>query len=248
MRPLLALCLLAPLAAACAPGGAEPAEEPAGVDAAVAAAPAVVDRDLPAIRDDGTLRVLFTYNSTGYFVYRGQVMGFEFRLLRAFAEDQGLDLHAVVVRDRRQLVRLLAEGRGDVIAARLLDREAAASEPPVLATRPLYETPPMLVQEIAGMEDPQLPEPVEDVIERQETTDVAETEPEEVRELRRAPKTREELRARLVTRPAHHAGRTVHLDRGSSYVHHLVELEERLCGEFLVFEHERETNPETAIE
>lgn len=245
MRRLLALCLVAPLAA-CAPGGAEPAEEPA----AAAAEPVVVERDLPAIRDDGTLRVLFTYNSTGYFVYRGQVMGFEFRLLRAFAEDQGLDLHAVVVRDRRQVVRLLAEGRGDVIAARLLDREAEAAEPPVLATRPLYETPPMLVQEIAGMEDPQLPEPVEEMIERQEeeTTEVAESETEEVRELVQAPKTRGELRARLISRPAQLAGRTVHLDRGSAYVHHLAELEDRVSGEIRVVELERAPNPETAIE
>jgi membrane-bound lytic murein transglycosylase F len=192
--------------------------------------------------------VLFTYNSTGYFVYRGQVMGFEFRLLRAFAKDQGLDLHAVVVRDPRQLLRLLAEGRGDVIAARLLDREAAAAEPPVLATRPLYATPPTLVQEIGGMEDPQLPEPVEEVIERHETTEVAEPESEEVRELRRAPTTPRELRARLVSRPAELAGRTVHLHRGSSYVHNLAELQDRLSGEIRVVELERASNAETAIE
>ena len=241
MRPLLALCLVAPLAAACAPGGIDRAEE--------AAAPAVVERDLPEIRDEGTLRVLFTYNSTGYFVYRGEVMGFEFRLLRAFAADQGLDLEAVVVRDRRQLFHLLAEGRGDVIAARLLEREAAATEPPVLATRPLYETPPTLVQEIGGMQDPQLPEPVEDVIEEheEETTEVASSERKEVRELRRAPTTPGELRARLISRPTELVGRTVHLDRGSSYVHHLAELQDRLSGEIRVVELERAPNPETAI-
>jgi membrane-bound lytic murein transglycosylase F len=234
---VLALSCLA-LLAACGPGGGD--EGPA------AAAPPV-DRDLAQIAEDGKLRVLFTYNSTGYFVYRGEVMGFEFRLLRAFAEEQGLELEPVVVRDRRELVRRLAAGEGDVIAARLLDREAERAGE-VLATRPLYETPPTLVQEIRGMDDPQLPEPVEDVIEEhEEGTEVVEPEPEEDRELRRAPDTARELRARMVSRPAQLAGKTVHLDRGSAYVHHLVELRDGMSGDIRVVELERALTPETAI-
>jgi membrane-bound lytic murein transglycosylase F len=239
---VLALSCLA-LVAACAPEG--------GGAAAAAAAPApAVDRDLAHIAEDGKLRVLFTYNSTGYFVYRGEVMGLEFRLLRAFAEDQGLELEPVVVRDRRELVRRLAAGEGDVIAARLLDREAAHHQGAVLATRPLYVTPPTLVQEIRGMDDPQLPEPIEELIEEheEEVTEVAEPEREEDRELRHAPETVRELRARMVTRPAQLAGKTVHLDRGSSYVHHLVELRDRLSGDIRVVELERSPNPESAIE
>src|SRR4051812_46197115 len=34
-----------------------------------------IARDLHAITAAGTLRVLFTFNSTGYFIYRGETMG-----------------------------------------------------------------------------------------------------------------------------------------------------------------------------
>src|SRR5689334_20484677 len=40
-----------------------------------------IDRDLPAIAAAKTLKILFTFNSTGYFVYRGETMGYEYDLL-----------------------------------------------------------------------------------------------------------------------------------------------------------------------
>jgi len=196
-----------------------------------------VELDLREIQEAGVLKVLFTYNSTGYFIYRGEVMGFEFRLLRRFAKDHNLDLEPVVVRDRTGLFALLDRGVGDVVAARLLEEEIGDAANGARITQPLYETPPKLVQEIRGMEDPQLPEPVEDVIENHEGGEVAESEPEELRELvEEAPRTRRELRARLVTRPAELAGRTVHLERGSPYRARLLEIEDRVTGEIRVVE------------
>src|SRR3712207_8965827 len=43
-----------------------------------------------SVRERGELTVLAPYNSTTYFVYRGEPLGYEYELLRAFAEAQGL--------------------------------------------------------------------------------------------------------------------------------------------------------------
>ena len=47
--------------------------------------PEPVRRDLAQIRERGTLTVLAPYNSTTYFVYRGEPFGYEYELLREFA-------------------------------------------------------------------------------------------------------------------------------------------------------------------
>jgi membrane-bound lytic murein transglycosylase MltF len=240
-RPLL---LLIPVLA-CRPSD-EAAPRAAAERAAETRPPAL--RDLPEIEEEGKLRVIFTFNSTGYFIYRGEVMGFEFRLLRAFAEDHGLEIVLRVTRDRREVFDLLNGGAGDVIAARLLQAEVAKSRTDVLATGPLYVTPPVLVQEVAGMRDPRLPEPVEDVVEKREGREVAASEREEDRELRQAPKTPVQLRARLLTRPAQLAGKTVHHERGSPYLGLLAELQDRATGEIRIVELESARSSEKAIE
>src|ERR687890_93782 len=47
-----------------------------------------VKRDLEEIRARGTLTVLAPYNSTTYFVYRGEPLGYEYELLREFAASR----------------------------------------------------------------------------------------------------------------------------------------------------------------
>jgi membrane-bound lytic murein transglycosylase F len=79
--------------------------------------PEPVRRDLAEIRERGTLTVLAPYNSTTYFVYRGEPFGYEYELLREFAGSQGLKLKMVVVTDPKSLLPLLNEGEGDVAAA-----------------------------------------------------------------------------------------------------------------------------------
>jgi hypothetical protein len=69
-----------------------------------------VRRDLDEIRERGTLTVLAPYNSTTYFVYRGEPLGYEYELLREFASSEGLTLKMVVVTDPKSLLPLLNEG------------------------------------------------------------------------------------------------------------------------------------------
>lgn len=76
-------------------------------------------RDLDDIRASGKLTALTLNNSTSYFVYRGQAMGYEYELLSLFANDIGVDLEIKVVPDTRTMFDLLNEGKGDVIACNL---------------------------------------------------------------------------------------------------------------------------------
>ena len=106
------------------------------------AAPPVV-RDLDAIMADRTLNVIFTFNSTGYFVYRGQTMGYEYDLLNLFAHDSGLQLNPVVVRDSKVLFEKLNKGDGDIVAAALA---ATTNQTELAMTDALYATKPVVVQ------------------------------------------------------------------------------------------------------
>jgi len=126
-----------------APPGGPPVPKP--LEAKVAKVPGVppIERDLPQIAAGKTLKVLFTFNSTGYFVYRGETMGFEYDLLELFARQNGLKLRPVVVRDAKAVFDRLNRGEGDIVAAQLA---AASTEQSVLMTQPLYSTTPVVVQ------------------------------------------------------------------------------------------------------
>ena len=121
---------------------------PAAPKALEAPAPVIpkaepVARDLDAIDADRTLRVLFTFNTTGYFIYRGETMGYEFELLSRFARERKLRLVPVVLRDSRGLYTRLNAGEGDIVAAQLVE---TPNESEVKQTAGLYETKPVVVQ------------------------------------------------------------------------------------------------------
>ena len=77
-------------------------------------------RDIDDIQKRDTLVVLSPYNSTSYFLYRGEPMGYEYELLREFAKQIGVVMKVVVVNDRDSLFAMLNSGRGDIAAARLI--------------------------------------------------------------------------------------------------------------------------------
>jgi membrane-bound lytic murein transglycosylase F len=78
--------------------------------------PAPIDRDLEQLSTNGTLKALTTYSGTSYFLYRGQPMGFEYELLKRFADHMGLDLQIVVTRNIDSLFVLLNQGTADIVA------------------------------------------------------------------------------------------------------------------------------------
>src|SRR5918998_4472165 len=104
-----------------------------------------VTRDLAQIRERGSITVVAPYNSTTYFLYQGEPLGYEYELLAAFAKDLGVALKIVVVTDPKSLLPALNEGEGDIAAARLIpnpDNQAVAA-----FTDALYHTDPVLVQQ-----------------------------------------------------------------------------------------------------
>lgn len=100
--------------------------------------------DLPEIRKRGKLVLLTENSSTSYYLYRGQGMGFDYELVRAFARDQNLELEVRILEDLNDMFDLLRKGKGDLIACNL----AVRAERDELAnfTTPLTETRQVLVQ------------------------------------------------------------------------------------------------------
>jgi membrane-bound lytic murein transglycosylase F len=194
---------------------------PKSAEAAPISAPDVapIARDLDAITADGTLRVLFTFNSTGYFLYRGETLGYEYELLSTFARENKLRLEPVVARDSRDLYDRLNRGDGDVVAAQLSipTGSAAAS---VAVTDPLYETAPVVVQRNGNSTAGATPTVAKALVREEH-----ETAPSSV-----------EVRARVVTAPRDLAGEHVHLPRTSPYRDRLVELNDALTQDIEVVE------------
>lgn len=210
--------------------GGQPADEGPAEAAGEAQLEPPVDLDFAPIKQRGTLVVLAPYNSTTYFLYRGEPMGYEYELLKTFAKEQGLTLQMEIVRNQKLLFQKLNRGEGDIAAARLVPKEEDQEK--VSFTDTLYWTEPALVQQKTPPDKTNLPEPVKAAIE---------SEPEDV-------KTEDvEIDARLITKPAQLAGETVTLPKGSAYHKTLVELADEISGEIQVVEVSGKTDDEALI-
>ena len=76
--------------------------------------------DLESILDRGVLQAATDYNSTNYFVYRGEPMGFHLELLQHFAAHLGVDLEVVVSNDLHENIdRVVSDDGTDLLAQSL---------------------------------------------------------------------------------------------------------------------------------
>lgn len=78
--------------------------------------PIADDSSLLRILKRDTLIALTDYNSTNYFVYRGEPMGYQFEMLRQFAEHLGVKLKLVITNDMNEAFDLVNQGDVDIIA------------------------------------------------------------------------------------------------------------------------------------
>lgn len=177
---------------------------------------APINRDLADIKQRGTLTVVAPYNSTTYFIYRGEPLGYEYELLQSFAKSQGLDLKMVVVADSKSLFSTLNSGEGDIAANRIVP--TPENETNVSFTRALYRTEPVLVQQ----DEP--PAEAGKGTEKAMASGPADQLPEV------------DIQARLITRPAQLAGQTVTLPQQSPYTRTLIELSDEIAGDIHVVE------------
>jgi membrane-bound lytic murein transglycosylase F len=75
--------------------------------------------DLDIIKEKGKIVVLTDYNSTSYFIYRGQPMGYQYELLQEMADYFGLRLEVIVSNNLDHSFNKLENGDVDLIAANL---------------------------------------------------------------------------------------------------------------------------------
>ena len=75
--------------------------------------------DLAGIQNRGFIRAAVDNNSTGYYIYRGRRMGYEYELLRDLAKRLNVQLHLVMVADIDKAFDYLQEGKVDLIAMNL---------------------------------------------------------------------------------------------------------------------------------
>ncbi len=101
-------------------------------------------RDLDEIKESGTLKALTIYSGTTYFLYKGRPMGFEYELLERFAEDLGVELEMVIAKDENDLIELLQNGDGDLLAYGYTITESRKKL--INFTTPLYLSHQVLIQ------------------------------------------------------------------------------------------------------
>lgn len=80
-------------------------------------------RDWQAIKEDGVLRVITSNNPASYFMWRGELMGFDYDLIRHFAKKHGLRVSVVVRHSPSAMFASLQAGEGDLIAASMTDTQ-----------------------------------------------------------------------------------------------------------------------------
>lgn len=75
-----------------------------------------INIDLPQIQQRKKLIAITSYCATCYFIYRGKPMGFEYELLMRLAKKLGVELEIVIAKDLDHVMKMLNEGKGDIIA------------------------------------------------------------------------------------------------------------------------------------
>ncbi|MDB9752007.1 transporter substrate-binding domain-containing protein [Gammaproteobacteria bacterium] len=75
--------------------------------------------DFSSIKDRGVLRVITYANPSHYYLYKGNLFGFEYELLKQFAKSHMLRLNVILAHTQDEMFELLNNGKGDLIAASL---------------------------------------------------------------------------------------------------------------------------------
>lgn len=157
--------------------------------------------DLPEIEQRGELIAITSYNPLSYFVYRGEVMGYEYELLKMLEQHLGLKVRIVLARDFEKMMDMLNSGQGDVIAYGLTVTSQRRER--VAFTNALNMTRQVLVQR----------------------------KPEDWRQM---PLHR--IERKLIRNPVDLSGKTIHVRRGSAYVHRLENLSREIGIEINIIE------------
>jgi len=149
-----------------------------------------VSHDLEQIMASGKIRAVTNINQTGYFIYKGEPMGFHFELLKNFSERLDVELEIVVCNDIDEAYLMLVNGDVDLIATGLTVN--AERKEQMKFTTPIMQTRQVLIQrKPAGW----------------------------------SRMTADNIEKKLIRNPVDLAGKTVYVQKGSSYARRLINLE-----------------------
>ena len=81
--------------------------------------------DLDGIKERRALRILLRNNASSYFLYRGELMGFEYEMAQAFAKANNLRLEVIVPDTHQQMLEWLVQGKADMAAGFLEPLESS---------------------------------------------------------------------------------------------------------------------------
>lgn len=105
-------------------------------------APAAADFD--EIQQRGRLVAVTDFNSTNYFIYKGEPMGFNYELLKTFSDQVGIDLEIVTENHIEHAIDMLNSGKADLIAMSITVN--GTRKKAIQFTEPIDETRQMLIQ------------------------------------------------------------------------------------------------------
>jgi membrane-bound lytic murein transglycosylase F len=98
-----------------------------------------VSRDLDAIIASGKIRAVTNVNQASYFIYKGEPMGFNFEMLRRFADHLDLELEIIPENDIDEAYQMIRCGKADILAMGLTinseRKELMKFTTPILETR-----------------------------------------------------------------------------------------------------------------
>ena len=100
--------------------------------------------DLDSIRKRGKLIAVTDFNSTNYFIYKGEPMGFNYELLKSFSDHIGIDLEIVSENHLDNAFDMLKSGKADLLAIGLTVNSSGKND--ITFTEPIAETRQVLVQ------------------------------------------------------------------------------------------------------
>jgi membrane-bound lytic murein transglycosylase F len=103
-----------------------------------------VSFDLDSIRARRKLIAVTDINSTNYFIYKGEPMGFNYELLKSFSDHIGIDLEIVTENHLDKAFEMLNSGEADLIAIVLTVNSSRKLD--IQFTEPIEETRQVLVQ------------------------------------------------------------------------------------------------------
>ena len=101
--------------------------------------------DLDSIKKQRLLRLITRNNATSYFLWKNQLMGFEYDLIKQFAKQQRINLKVLIAQDNSQMLQWLENGYGDIISAGL-SKTPELEKDPILFSQPYLYVKQVIVQ------------------------------------------------------------------------------------------------------